>query len=487
MTTSSTIFLTLSIALLAGLLLSRLAKKVELPAVTAYLVAGVIIGPFLLGQFGIGFNSTTNSPHNYSMLCDLALGFIAFAIGNEFRLSHLKKIGKQATVIGIFQAIFTTLVVDTALITLSVILKNISGSDIFPLPAAIILGAVATATAPAATLMVVRQYKAKGPVTDILLPVVALDDAVGLVVFAISFGVAKAINTNTVDLVSMLVNPLLEVVLSIALGALMGYLFTFCEKFFLSRSKRMAVSVTFVMLTVAISSLKFNIGGVHIAFSSLLACMMLGTIFCNICDFSEELMERADRWTAPLLVLFFVISGAELDLSVFANWVFVLIGVAYIVFRCIGKYFGASISAKATHCNENIVKYLGITLFPQAGVALGMASQAIAFGGETGTIVQSITLFSVLIYELVGPYLTKVALTNAGDISGKEFNAREAARIAIQKKRAAEKANPKSQSHNAYRHFFNSAYDYVFRREHHEVQKQKAENKGDNSETKENK
>lgn len=478
MSATSTVFLTLSIALLAGLLLSRLAKKVELPAVTAYLVAGVIIGPFLLGGLGIGFNSTTNSPHNYSMLCDLALGFIAFAIGNEFRLSQLKKIGKQATVIGIFQAVFTTIIVDAALITLSFILPE----GYLPLPAAIILGAVATATAPAATLMVVRQYKAKGPVTDILLPVVALDDAVGLVVFAVSFGVAKAINTNTVDLISMIVNPLLEVVLSIVLGAIMGYLFTFCEKFFLSRSKRMAVSVTFVMLTVAISSLKFSFGSVHIGFSSLLACMMLGTIFCNICDFSEELMERADRWTAPLLVLFFVISGAELDLSVFANWIFVLIGVAYIVFRCIGKYFGASISAKATHCNDNIVKYLGITLFPQAGVALGMASQAMTFGGETGVLVQSITLFSVLIYELVGPYLTKVALTQAGDISGKEFNAREAARIAIQKKRAAEKANPKSQSHNAYRHFFNSAYDYVFRREHHEAEKQKSKKNEGSSE-----
>ncbi len=412
MTATANIFFTLSLALLAGLLLSRLAKKVELPAVTAYLVAGVIIGPYLLGKLGIGFNAETNSPEMYSMLCDLALGFIAFAIGNEFRLAQLKKIGKQATVIGIFQAVFTTIVVDAALIALSFILPD----GYLPLPAAIILGAVATATAPAATLMVVRQYKAKGPVTDILLPVVALDDAVGLVVFAISFGIAGAINTGAVDIISMIVNPVIEVVLSIALGALMGFLFTLCEQFFHSRSKRMAVSVTFVMLTVAISSMKFSIGSVHIGFSSLLACMMLGTIFCNICDFSEELMERADRWTAPLLILFFVISGAELNLSVFSNWVFVVIGIAYIVFRSLGKYFGARISAKFTHCDENIVKYLGITLLPQAGVALGMASQALTFGGEVGVLVQSITLFAVLIYELVGPYLTKIALTKAGDI-----------------------------------------------------------------------
>ena len=423
------VLLTLSIALLSGLLLSRLAKKMGLPAVTAYLVAGVIIGPFCLGRLGFGFNEEFNPPQHYSILCDLALGFIAFAIGNEFRLAQLKKIGKQATVIGIAQALVTTVVVDIALIALSFILPE----GYLPLPAAIILGAVATATAPAATLMVVRQYKAKGPVTDILLPVVALDDAVGLVVFAVSFGVAGAVNTGTIDAVSMIVNPVLEVVLSIALGAVMGFLFTFCEKFFHSRSKRMAISVTFVMLTVAISSMKFEIGSVHIAFSSLLACMMLGTIFCNICDFSEELMDRADRWTVPLLVLFFVISGAELDLSVFKNWIYIVIGGAYIIFRCIGKYFGARFSAKATKCDDNIVKYLGITLFPQAGVALGMASQALEFGGDIGVLVQSITLFSVLVYELVGPYLTKVALTKAGDIvpHGKT-SAREEAKIKLQ-------------------------------------------------------
>ena len=404
--------MTLSIALLSGLLLSRVVKLLGLPAVTAYLVAGVLIGPFLLGKLGIGFNFFDNKPEDYKILCDLALGFIAFAIGNEFRVSQLKKIGRQATVIGIFQALFTCIVVDVVLIGFSLIV----GNDVFPLSAAIVLGAVATATAPAATLMVVKQYKAKGPLTDLLLPVVALDDAVGLVVFAVSFGVAKSIDTGVVDVVSMLVNPILEVVLSIALGAAMGVLFTVCERYFHSNSKRMSVSVAFVMATVAISGISVSIGRVHIAFSSLLACMMLGTIFCNICDFSEDLMNRADKWTAPLLVLFFVISGAELDLSVFANSIFVLIGVIYIAFRSVGKYFGAGISARLTNCDESTSKYLGITLLPQAGVALGMASQALALGESTGKVVQSITLFAVLIYEIFGPYLTKIALTKAGDI-----------------------------------------------------------------------
>ena len=416
----------LSVALLVGLMLSRVAKLLNLPAVTAYLVAGIIIGPFCLGAFGIeGLGLISfEEVEKYSLLCDVALGFIAFSIGNEFRISQLKKIGKQATVIGILQAIVTTVVVDAALIAL-----HFAMPETLTLPAAIVLGAVATATAPAATLMVVRQYKAKGPLTDILLPVVALDDAVGLVVFAISFGVARALNSGAVSILTVILEPVLEVILSLALGLVMGLVFTFCERFFHSRSKRLAVSVTFVLMTVALSMLTFEIGGVHIAFSSLLVCMMLGAVFCNICDFSEELMDRVDRWTAPLFVLFFVFSGAELDLTVFSSIAIVIIGLVYIASRSVGKYFGAFASAKMVKCDENIVKYLGITLLPQAGVALGMAIKAESLGPD-GHIVASITLFAVLIYELVGPLLTKIALTKAGDIKpeGKKSAREEAAK-----------------------------------------------------------
>ena len=417
--------LCLSVALFAGLMLSRVAKLLKLPAVTAYLVAGILVGPYVLGGLGIsglGFTSMENIDA-YDIIPDVALGFIAFSIGNEFRLSQLKQIGKQATIIGIFQALLACILVDAALIGIHFI-----APDKLSLPAAITLGAVATATAPAATLMVVRQYKAKGPLTDILLPIVALDDAVGLIVFAVSFGIAKALIVGGIDIISIIVEPLLEVVLSLVLGAVMGYLFTFFEKFFHSRSKRLAMSVTFVLLTVALSMLKFDIGGIHISFSSLLVCMMLGTVFCNICDFSEELMDRIDRWTAPLFILFFVISGAELELSIFKDLGIVCIGLVYIVARCIGKYFGASISAKATKCDPKIVKYLGITLFPQAGVALGMAIKAEELGPE-GVIVANITLFAVLIYEIVGPFLTKISLLKAGEIKPEEkVSARDTAK-----------------------------------------------------------
>lgn len=406
------ILLCLSIALFAGLMLSRLAKLVKLPAVTAYLVAGILVGPYCLGALkieGIGFTSMADVS-SYGIISDVALGFIAFLIGNEFRMSDLKKTGKQATIIGIFQAVAATILVDAALIGLHFIIP-----DKLPLPSAIVLGAIASATAPAATLMVVKQYKAKGPLTDILLPIVALDDAVGLILFAVSFGVAKALISGQIDVLSVIVEPVLEVLLSLGLGAVMGALFTYFEKFFHSRSKRLAMSVTFVMLTVAISMLKFEIFGVKIAFSSLLTCMMLGTVFCNICDFSEELMDRIDRWTAPIFVLFFVLSGAALELGTFKDLVVVLIGFVYIIVRSLGKYSGAYVSAKATKCDNNIIKYLGVTLLPQAGVALGMAIKAEQLG-EVGEIVTNITLFSVLIYELVGPFLTKIALQKAGEI-----------------------------------------------------------------------
>ncbi|MBQ4054723.1 MAG: cation:proton antiporter [Clostridia bacterium] len=402
----------IAVALAAGLLLSRPAKLLKLPAVTSYLIAGILIGPFVLGRLGLpglGFISEMNVK-DYSIFCDVALGFIAFTIGNEFRLPQLKKIGKQATVIGIFQALVTAVLVDIVLVAL-----HFAMPDVLSIEMAITLGAIATATAPAATLMVVRQYKAKGKLTDILLPVVALDDAVGLIVFAVSFGIAKGMTSGTIDIFSVLVNPLIEIVFSILLGTVIGIVFSISEKFFHSRSKRLSMSITFVLLTVGISMMEFHVGPVHIAFSSLLVCMMVGTMFCNICDFSADIMDRIDRWTAPLFILFFVLSGAELDLSVFGNGIIVLIGIVYILSRSAGKYLGAYSSAKFTKCDDSITKYLGITLLPQAGVAIGMSMQASTLPGS-GDVIRNITLFAVLVYELVGPTLTRMALIKSGDI-----------------------------------------------------------------------
>ncbi len=403
--------LLIAMALFTGLLMTRLFVKFRLPDVTAYLVAGVLIGPCVLGRTGIGFTSF-EQVDSLSVISDVALGFIAFAIGHEFRLSELKHTGKQATIIGILQAVITTLVVDAVLIGLHFI-----NPEIISLPVAITLGAIAAATAPAATLMVVRQYKAKGPVTDVLLPVVALDDAVGLVVFAVSFGIAQSMENGTANVAALIIEPLMEVVLSLGFGGIVGFLLTFLERYFHSHRNRNALIVGSVMLTVAVSQLKIPVGSFTFGFSSLLVCMMLGTVFCNYCPLSEELMLQADRWSGPALTLFFVLSGSALQFDVFSDITVVLIGLIYIVSRSIGKYLGARVSSNLARSPETVRKYLGITLLPQAGVALGMCTTAYRLlGGAPGTLIRNIILFSVLIYELVGPSLTKMALTKAGDI-----------------------------------------------------------------------
>lgn len=414
----ASILLLVGFAMLAGLLMTRIMGKMGLPDVTSYLVIGLIVGPCVLGKLGVGF-TTFESVEQLGIISDVALGFIAFSIGNEFRLSALKQTGKQATVIAIAQALFTTLVVDVVLVAAYYIFNL---KDSVGIETCITLGAIATATAPAATLMVVNQYKAKGPLTSLLLPIVALDDAVGLMVFAVSFGIAKAINSGAqLDVITVVVNPLIEVFASLILGAVVGYIFSMTVKLFQSRKNRLCLAIAFVVLAVAIAKMEFLIPGteIEIGFSNLLVCMMLGTIFCNVCSFSAGVMEHVDRWTAPLFVLFFVLSGAELDVSVFAQGTVVLVGVLYIISRSIGKYFGAGISAKAVKCSPDVCKYLGITLLPQAGVALGMSVTAAHELGSAGSLIRNIVLFAVLIYELVGPMLTKMSLIKAGEITPK--------------------------------------------------------------------
>lgn len=405
--------LSVSVAMLTGLLMTRVFKPLKLPAVTAYLVAGILIGPYCLGALhipGFGFTSA-EAVAGMDLVSEIALGFIAFSIGNEFRMKDLKATGKQAAIIGTAQALVTALFVVLALFGAHLMMP-----DILSWQQALVLGAIATATAPAATLMVVRQYKAKGPLTKLLLPIVALDDAVGLIVFAVLFGIAKASTSAGADILSILLNPLIEIAASLLLGAIMGWLLTLLERFFNSNTNRLNMTIAFVFLTASLSMLEFSIGPVTVSFSSLLVCMMLGTVFCNICPLSENLMGAADKWTSPLFALFFVVSGASLELGVFTDWAIVVIGVLYILFRSIGKYVGTYYSSKAVGCSRPIRRYLGITLFPQAGVALGMSAIAMQLG-EPGHLIRNITLFSILIYELFGPLLTKWALTRAGEIT----------------------------------------------------------------------
>lgn len=403
--------LALGIAMAAGLLLTRVIKLIKLPNVTAYLIAGLLIGPSLWkiitgGSWeGIISKGTLES---FDVIVTLALGFIAFSIGGEFRLSDIKKLGKQIVSITFCQALGATLVVLGALV--------IGG---FELPEALALSAIATATAPAATLLVVRQYKADGPVTRTLLPVVALDDAIGLMVFSVFISLAQTIaNGQTPTVINMLVQPLVEIVLSLLIGGVLGIAVALCIKWFKSRANRLSVCIAATVIDVALVELfeksNFTVFGIELSLSSLLVCMMTGAVYCNLNSEYEKVLDGVDRWTPPLFMLFFVISGADLDLSLLPK--IGLIGVIYIIARSIGKYFGARIGATAVKADPNVRKYLGLTLLPQAGVAIGMAQMVVGELPQYGAQIQAVVLCATLVYEIAGPVITKIALIKAGEI-----------------------------------------------------------------------
>ena len=381
--------LIVAIALAAGLLLSRLAGKLKLPNVTAFLIAGLFIGPCVTGLI------SHEALSSMAIVSEAALGFIAFSIGGEFKLSHLKKIGKAPLTITIAQGVATALFIDLGLILLG-----------FDVPTALLLGAIGLATAPAATLMVVRQYKADGPVTRMLLPVVAMDDALGLMVYSISASVAQALLGGQMTVSSMVVAPLVEIVGSLALGVALGMALTYLSNFFRSRGNKLALTIACVLAGVALCSMW------HL--SSLLVCMMIGAVVVNMSNKSKVIMEQTDRFTPPLFLLFFVLSGAELDLSVLPA--VGLLGIAYVVLRSLGKCLGTTAGAIMVKADKNIRNYLGFTLLPQAGVAIGMATLTVGRFPELGSLISTVVLAGVLVFELFGPIITKWALTRSGEI-----------------------------------------------------------------------
>ena len=384
------ILLVIAIAMTAGLVVSRAARAVKLPNVTAFLLAGLVIGPCVTGIVN------REQLASMSVISEAALGFIAYAIGGEFKLSYLKKIGKAPLTITAFQGLMTAACVDVGLIAF--------GVDV---PLALLLGAIALATAPAATLMVVRQYKAHGPVTQMLLPVVAMDDALGLMVYSISSSVAQAMLGGQITVQSLVLTPVIEIVGSLVLGAALGYVLSLGARFFASRGNKLALSIAMVLAGVGLCDV--------LNLSSLLVCMMIGAVMVNLSQQREVLIEQCDRFTPPLFLLFFVLSGAELDLTVLPQ--VGLIGVGYLVLRSIGKWGGTMLGAVCVHADENIRKYLGLTLLPQAGVAIGMAALVAAHFPTLGQQVNTIVLAGVLVFELIGPVITKLALTRAGEIT----------------------------------------------------------------------
>ena len=388
------VLLALSIAMAVGLLMSRFIRLIHLPNVTAYLIAGLLVGPYVLNVLSPELNS------ELAIISDVALGFIAYSIGSEFKLTYLKEIGVKPMVITLFEGCTASLFVFATLLVMGQ-----------PLPLCLALGAIAAATAPAATLMVVRQYKANGPVTKMLLPVVAMDDALGLMLYAVMMAIARTIERGTaLTVTTLLLKPLGEIVGSLALGVALGLVLVYVLRFFHSRGNKLALTIMMVFAAVGLSSMW--------GLSSLLVCMMLGATMVNLCSQSNVMLEQCDRFTPPLFLLFFVLSGANLDLSVLPT--VGMVGVAYVLARALGKTLGGTMGAMVEKCDRNIVKYLGLTLIPQAGVAIGMARMSMTALPEYGAVINAVVLSGTLIYELTGPVITKIALTRAGEIKSEK-------------------------------------------------------------------
>ena len=424
------IFAYIAILLFAALLSTRLVRILKLPNVTGYIVTGILMGPFV---FGLLFNNFSFEGikqgviYSYidriSWVSTVALGFIAFSIGTSFKMKVLKAVGKRVIVITIFEALFASL-----LVILALLVAHFVDPIHVTWEMVLILGAIASATAPAATLMVIKQYQASGELVNTLLPVVALDDAAALILFSILFQIATAIaGGGSFSIYSMILKPLIEIAISLAFGLLIGLLISFMNKYFKSRNNRLIWCIFSIFCALGIYALFKNkeLGGFEL--SSLLMCMMAGAIYTNLCKDSGRTLDVMDRFTSPIFMMFFVISGASLDLTVFASdqgLILLAVAAIYIVFRVFGKWLGAFTGASITNCEPKIKKYLGFTLVPQAGVAIGLATTTNKLMSAStneaiqasGALILAIILTSTLVYELVGPIISKTALKKAGEI-----------------------------------------------------------------------
>lgn len=382
-------FINLALMIFFGMLLGRLVKKIKLPNVTGYLLAGLLLGPSVLGILNENFLTEA------TIISDAALGFIAFSIGNEFKVSYFKRVGATPIIIAVFESLFAVVFVTAALM--------LAGCDT---TFSLVLGSIAAATAPAATIMVIKQYKARGPVTETLLSVVAIDDATALIMYSISMAIATAIKGSGAKTSELILTPVIEIGGALVVGAILGFLFLLPLKHFKKDGNRLSIIIAFIFVGLGLSEL--------CGFSSLLLCMAMGAIIANFSHDVSHIMKLSDRITPPIFMLFFVASGAELKLSVLPA--VGLAGVIYIIVRVIGKMFGASLGAIISRADKKIRKYLGPALIPQAGVAIGLSLAASSAFPEYGTEIRTIILCGTLIYELVGPVVSKTCLKKAGEI-----------------------------------------------------------------------
>lgn len=394
----------MGIIILTGLIFGKLAKYIRLPNVTGYIFGGLIIGPSILGFFGAEI-VPSNIVDILTPISEIALGFIAFTIGTEFQLSYFKKVGIKPIVIAVFESLFAVIFIFVVLLLFKV-----------EVGFALVLASIGAATAPAATLMVIKQYKAKGEVTETLMSVVAIDDATAMIFFGISVAIAKAIGSSSTSITWTIFKPIVEVVVSLSIGFVIGLLLTLLLKWFTGRSNRISVVTSLLLITVSISSI-FSHFNVPFGFSSLLSCMMAGAVLTNLATDrkTSSILELIDRFTPPIMISFFVLAGIGLELSVLKT--VGIIGMIYIVMRVVGKWTGAWFGAKITKASPEVQKYLGFSLIPQAGVAIGLSLIARTILEPTQAAqLTAVILSATLIYELIGPLITKISLQKAGEI-----------------------------------------------------------------------
>lgn len=380
----------LGIIILGGLFGAKIIRMFKLPNVTGYLIAGLLIGPYVLGLV------PANVTEELAIISDMALGFIAFSIGGEFKLSYFKRVGVTPIVIAILES---------SVAVLFVVLGLLAAGQ--PLPFSLVLGAIAAATAPAATVMVIKQYNSKGPVTETLLSVVAIDDACALILFGFAVAVSSGITGNAdSSILTLIMSPFIEVGTSILLGGALGFVFTWLTKIFKQNSNRVALSIAFVFIAISVATV--------LNASALLVCMCMGAIFANLSAQSGSVFSECDNITPPIYMMFFVLSGAELNLSILPT--IGVIGVIYVILRVAGKMAGAYLGAKLSHAPDKVCKFLGPALLPQAGVAIGLTFVAQTVVPHYAETIRAIVLCGTLIYEVVGPGVSKATLQKAGEI-----------------------------------------------------------------------
>ena len=397
MSLSLNVLTQLGIMILFGMFMGRMMKHIKLPNVTGYLLAGLLLGPYFLPTLGCPFSILSESfTSGIGIVSEVALGFIAFSIGNEFRISYFRKVGAAPLIIASMESLFAVLVVVAVLV--------LTRHDV---AFSLVLGSIAAATAPAATIMVINQYRAKGPVTSTLLSVVAIDDATALILFSVFSAIASGMSGRASNPVTSILVPVGQILAALALGALAGFLLLIPMRFFHKKSNRLALICGFIFIAIGVADL--------LGLSSLMLCMALGAAVANLSSEANQIISIAESVTSPIYILFFVASGAGLQVSVLRT--VGVIGAIYIIGRSVGKLFGAWLGARISHTQDAVAKYLGPCLLPQAGVAIGLTLVAGRIVPEHAPSIRAVVLAGTLIYEIAGPGITKLSLTKAGEIT----------------------------------------------------------------------